>query len=110
MRQLLRVTQAEQAEHSVAAERRRMRLIHHDIMKDILNNESFQKSITEGMCGSALSFSEHFSSPKGCLCVYTYCMFVCLSHRFLYKTTQLRDRKPGPSGGSTHREDSSGEC
>ncbi|XP_012692389.1 acyl-coenzyme A thioesterase 11 isoform X2 [Clupea harengus] len=48
LRQLVPRTQAEQAEHSVAAERRRMRLIHHDIMKDILNNESFQKSITEG--------------------------------------------------------------
>ncbi|KAG5286456.1 hypothetical protein AALO_G00015050 [Alosa alosa] len=48
LRQLVPRTQTEQAEHSVAAERRRMRLIHHDIMTDILNNESFQKGITEG--------------------------------------------------------------
>ncbi|KAL2097501.1 hypothetical protein ACEWY4_006708 [Coilia grayii] len=48
LRQVVPRMQAEQAEHSVAAERRRMRLIHHDIMKDILSNESFQKGITEG--------------------------------------------------------------
>lgn len=47
LRQLVPQTQAEQAEYSIAAERRRMRLIHHDIMKDILNNEAFQKGITE---------------------------------------------------------------
>ncbi|XP_061099426.1 acyl-coenzyme A thioesterase 11 [Conger conger] len=36
-------TQTEQVEHSVAAERRRMRLIHVEIMKDLLNNATLQK-------------------------------------------------------------------
>ncbi|XP_028834183.1 acyl-coenzyme A thioesterase 11 isoform X3 [Denticeps clupeoides] len=40
-------TQAEQVEYSIAAERRRMRLIHDDIMTDILNNTAFQESIAE---------------------------------------------------------------
>lgn len=36
-------TQAEQEEHSVASERRRMRLIHVEIMKDLLSNANLQK-------------------------------------------------------------------
>ncbi|XP_036410482.1 acyl-coenzyme A thioesterase 11 [Megalops cyprinoides] len=36
-------TQEEQVEHSVAAERRRMRLIHVEIMKDLLGNGTVQK-------------------------------------------------------------------
>ncbi|XP_035279046.1 acyl-coenzyme A thioesterase 11 [Anguilla anguilla] len=36
-------TQAEQLEHSVAAERRRMRLVHVEIMKDLLSNATLQK-------------------------------------------------------------------
>ncbi|KAG7456647.1 hypothetical protein MATL_G00238090 [Megalops atlanticus] len=37
-------TQEEQVEHSVAAERRRMRLIHVEIMKDLLGNGTVQKA------------------------------------------------------------------
>ncbi|KAI1883104.1 hypothetical protein AGOR_G00241800 [Albula goreensis] len=37
LKQVVPRTQAEQVEHSVAAERRRMRLIHHEIMKDLLS-------------------------------------------------------------------------
>ncbi len=43
-------THQEQVEHSLAAERRRMRLIHYDIMQDLLNNKTFQISISEGKC------------------------------------------------------------
>uniref|UniRef100_A0A674CZW5 Acyl-CoA thioesterase 11 n=1 Tax=Salmo trutta TaxID=8032 RepID=A0A674CZW5_SALTR len=39
LRPLVPCTQAEQVEHSLAAERRRMRLVHSDIMKDLLTNK-----------------------------------------------------------------------
>ncbi|XP_057190900.1 acyl-coenzyme A thioesterase 11 [Triplophysa rosa] len=47
LKQVVPRTHREQVEHSLAAERRRMRLIHHDIMQDLLNNKNFQKSISE---------------------------------------------------------------
>ncbi|KAA0719014.1 Acyl-coenzyme A thioesterase 11 [Triplophysa tibetana] len=47
LKQVVPRTHREQVEHSLAAERRRMRLIHHDIMEDLLSNKNFQKSITE---------------------------------------------------------------
>ncbi|KAF4117040.1 hypothetical protein G5714_001593 [Onychostoma macrolepis] len=47
LRQVVPCTHQEQVEHSLAAERRRMRLIHHDIMQDLLNNKTFQRSISE---------------------------------------------------------------
>ncbi|XP_031665853.1 acyl-coenzyme A thioesterase 11 isoform X3 [Oncorhynchus kisutch] len=43
LRPLVPCTQAEQVEHSLAAERRRMRLVHADIMKDLLANRAFQQ-------------------------------------------------------------------
>lgn len=43
LRPLVPCTQAEQVEHSLAAERRRMRLVHSDIMKDLLTNKAFQQ-------------------------------------------------------------------
>ncbi|KAI7810158.1 Acyl-CoA thioesterase 11 [Triplophysa rosa] len=43
LKQVVPRTHREQVEHSLAAERRRMRLIHHDIMQDLLNNKNFQK-------------------------------------------------------------------
>uniref|UniRef100_A0A8C8CPR2 Acyl-coenzyme A thioesterase 11 n=1 Tax=Oncorhynchus tshawytscha TaxID=74940 RepID=A0A8C8CPR2_ONCTS len=43
LRPLVPCTQAEQVEHSLAAERRRMRLVHADIMKDLLTNRAFQQ-------------------------------------------------------------------
>uniref|UniRef100_A0A673FNR3 HotDog ACOT-type domain-containing protein n=1 Tax=Sinocyclocheilus rhinocerous TaxID=307959 RepID=A0A673FNR3_9TELE len=43
LRQVVPCTHQEQVEHSLAAERRRMRLIHHDIMQDLLNNKTFQR-------------------------------------------------------------------
>ena len=43
LRPLVPRTQAEQVEHSLAAERRRMRLVHADIMKDLLTNRAFQQ-------------------------------------------------------------------
>ncbi|XP_076837740.1 acyl-coenzyme A thioesterase 11 isoform X2 [Brachyhypopomus gauderio] len=43
-------TDKEQLEHSMAAERRRMRLLHVDIMKDLLSNKTFQWSPSEGEC------------------------------------------------------------
>lgn len=67
-------THREQVEHSLAAERRRMRLIHHDIMEDLLSNKNFQKSITEGMwCNSA---SSHCS-------LHSYFMYTVHSHEQL---------------------------
>ncbi|XP_051556949.1 acyl-coenzyme A thioesterase 11-like isoform X2 [Myxocyprinus asiaticus] len=48
LKQVVPCTHREQVEHSLAAERRRMRLIHHDIMQDLLNNKTFQRSISEG--------------------------------------------------------------
>ncbi|XP_067108878.1 acyl-coenzyme A thioesterase 11 isoform X2 [Osmerus mordax] len=39
------VSQREQVEHSVAAERRRMRLIHHDIIKDLLANRDLRQEV-----------------------------------------------------------------
>ncbi|KAI4894698.1 hypothetical protein NFI96_004118 [Prochilodus magdalenae] len=50
LKQLVPVTHREQVEYSVAAERRRMRLIHIDIMKDLLNSTSFQGCISEAVC------------------------------------------------------------
>ncbi|XP_073705043.1 acyl-coenzyme A thioesterase 11 [Garra rufa] len=47
LKQVVPCTHQEQVEHSLAAERRRMRLIHHDIMQDLLNNKNFQRSISE---------------------------------------------------------------
>ncbi|XP_022534331.2 acyl-coenzyme A thioesterase 11 isoform X2 [Astyanax mexicanus] len=47
LKQLVPFTQREQVEYSVAAERRRMRLLHVDIMKDLLNSTTFQRSIDE---------------------------------------------------------------
>uniref|UniRef100_A0A674EFD7 Acyl-CoA thioesterase 11a n=1 Tax=Salmo trutta TaxID=8032 RepID=A0A674EFD7_SALTR len=43
LRPLVPRTQEEQVEHSLAAERRRMRLVHADIMKDLLTNRAFQQ-------------------------------------------------------------------
>ncbi|XP_071760669.1 acyl-coenzyme A thioesterase 11 [Centroberyx gerrardi] len=37
-------TQAEQVEYSVAAERRRVRMVHDDIIKDLLSDRSFQQA------------------------------------------------------------------
>ncbi|KAL0965932.1 hypothetical protein UPYG_G00288140 [Umbra pygmaea] len=42
LRPLVPRTQTEQVQHSLAAERRRMRIIHADIMKDLLTNRAFQ--------------------------------------------------------------------
>ncbi|KAJ8012304.1 hypothetical protein DPEC_G00067270 [Dallia pectoralis] len=42
LRPLVLCTQAEQVEHSLASERRRMRVVHTDIMKDLLTNRAFQ--------------------------------------------------------------------
>ncbi|KAL6468313.1 hypothetical protein MHYP_G00239900 [Metynnis hypsauchen] len=49
LKQLVPRTHREQVEYSVAAERRRMRLIHIDTMKDLLNSTSFQSSTSEGV-------------------------------------------------------------
>ncbi len=57
-------THQEQVEHSLAAERRRMRLIHHDTMQDLLNNKTFQRSISEGKC---LNWWRHFPFGKDTL-------------------------------------------
>ncbi|CAB1326021.1 unnamed protein product [Coregonus sp. 'balchen'] len=46
LRPLVPRTQAEQVEHSLAAERRRMRLVHADIIKDLLTNRAFQQERT----------------------------------------------------------------
>ncbi|KAM6948193.1 acyl-coenzyme A thioesterase 11-like [Aplochiton taeniatus] len=43
LRPLVPVSQSEVLEHSLAAERRRMRLLHHDIIKDLLTNRAFQQ-------------------------------------------------------------------
>ncbi|XP_072525518.1 acyl-coenzyme A thioesterase 11 [Salminus brasiliensis] len=50
LKQLVPRTHREQVEYSVAAERRRMRLLHIDIMKDLLNSTTFQSSISEDVC------------------------------------------------------------
>ncbi|XP_039532031.1 acyl-coenzyme A thioesterase 11 [Pimephales promelas] len=50
LKQVVPCTHQEQVEHSLAAERRRMRLIHHDTMQDLLNNKTFQRSISEENC------------------------------------------------------------
>ncbi|XP_050987892.1 LOW QUALITY PROTEIN: acyl-coenzyme A thioesterase 11 [Labeo rohita] len=47
LKQVVPCTHQEQVEHSLAAERRRMRVIHHDIMQDLLNNKNVQRSISE---------------------------------------------------------------
>uniref|UniRef100_A0A8C1P3A1 Acyl-CoA thioesterase 11a n=2 Tax=Cyprinus carpio TaxID=7962 RepID=A0A8C1P3A1_CYPCA len=47
LKQVVPCTHQEQVEHSLAAERRRMRLIHHNIMQDLLNNKTLQRSISE---------------------------------------------------------------
>ncbi|XP_067218096.1 acyl-coenzyme A thioesterase 11 isoform X1 [Chanodichthys erythropterus] len=47
LKQVVPCTHKEQVEHSLAAERRRMRLVHHDIMQDLLNNKTFQRSISD---------------------------------------------------------------
>ncbi|XP_051554378.1 acyl-coenzyme A thioesterase 11-like isoform X2 [Myxocyprinus asiaticus] len=47
LKQVVPCTYKEQVEHSLAAERRRMRLIHHDIMQDLLSNQTFKRSISE---------------------------------------------------------------
>ncbi|KAJ8406300.1 hypothetical protein AAFF_G00305310 [Aldrovandia affinis] len=44
LKQVVPHTQAEQVEHSVAAERRRMRLVHAEIMKDLLSDSNLQKA------------------------------------------------------------------
>ncbi|XP_030631747.1 acyl-coenzyme A thioesterase 11 [Chanos chanos] len=48
LKQLHPHTHREQLEHSLAAERRRMRLIHDDTMKDLLSNQTFQNDTGEG--------------------------------------------------------------
>ncbi|CAM4594586.1 hypothetical protein PO909_030616 [Leuciscus waleckii] len=47
LKQVVPCTHQEQVEHSLAAERRRMRLIHYDTMQDLLNNKTFKRSISE---------------------------------------------------------------
>ncbi|XP_043114700.1 acyl-coenzyme A thioesterase 11 [Puntigrus tetrazona] len=47
LKQVVPCTHQEQVEHSLAAERRRMRLIHHDTMQDLLSNKTVQRSISE---------------------------------------------------------------
>ncbi|KAK2901193.1 hypothetical protein Q8A67_009308 [Cirrhinus molitorella] len=47
LKQVVPCTHQEHVEHSLAAERRRMRLIHHDIMQDLLNPKNFQRSVSE---------------------------------------------------------------
>lgn len=47
LKQVVPCTHQEQLEHSLAAERRRMRLVHHDTMQDLLNNKTFQRSCSE---------------------------------------------------------------
>ncbi|KAM9439316.1 acyl-coenzyme A thioesterase 11 isoform 1-T1 [Clarias gariepinus] len=51
LKQLVPYTHREKLEYSVAAERRRMRLLHVEIMKDLLNDAAFQASKSEGVCG-----------------------------------------------------------
>lgn len=51
LKQLVLYTHREKLEYSVAAERRRMRLLHVEIMKDLLNDAAFQASKSEGVCG-----------------------------------------------------------
>lgn len=43
MKPIVPVMQKEQVEYSVAAERRRVRMVHDDIIKDLLSNESVQQ-------------------------------------------------------------------
>lgn len=43
MKPIVPLTQKEQVEYSVAAERRRVRMVHDDIIKDLLSNESVQQ-------------------------------------------------------------------
>lgn len=50
LKQLVPYTHREKLEYSVAAERRRMRLLHVDIMKDLLSDTTFQTSISESVC------------------------------------------------------------
>ncbi|XP_066508620.1 acyl-coenzyme A thioesterase 11-like [Hoplias malabaricus] len=50
LKQLVPQTHREQVEYSVAAERRRMRLVHADIMTDLLNSTSFQSAVSEDIC------------------------------------------------------------
>nr|XP_015210839.1 PREDICTED: acyl-coenzyme A thioesterase 11 isoform X1 [Lepisosteus oculatus]XP_015210840.1 PREDICTED: acyl-coenzyme A thioesterase 11 isoform X1 [Lepisosteus oculatus]XP_015210841.1 PREDICTED: acyl-coenzyme A thioesterase 11 isoform X1 [Lepisosteus oculatus]XP_015210842.1 PREDICTED: acyl-coenzyme A thioesterase 11 isoform X1 [Lepisosteus oculatus] len=47
LKQIIPRTQEEQMEYSIAAERRRMRLIHAEIMKDLLSNGTFQTAAEE---------------------------------------------------------------
>ncbi|TRY87547.1 hypothetical protein DNTS_007097 [Danionella cerebrum] len=47
LKQAVPHTHQEHLEHSLAAERRRMRLIHHEIIEDLLNNRTFQRSFSE---------------------------------------------------------------
>ncbi|KAK1790052.1 hypothetical protein P4O66_002363 [Electrophorus voltai] len=47
LKPLVPCTHKEQLEYSMAAERRRMRLLHIDIMKDLLSNKTFQWSPSE---------------------------------------------------------------
>uniref|UniRef100_A0A8C2AXX6 Acyl-coenzyme A thioesterase 11 n=2 Tax=Cyprinus carpio TaxID=7962 RepID=A0A8C2AXX6_CYPCA len=55
LKQVVPCTHQEQVEHSLAAERRRMRLIHHNIMQDLLNNKTLQRSIKSHDEDEALS-------------------------------------------------------
>ncbi|KAF7692325.1 acyl-coenzyme A thioesterase 11 [Silurus meridionalis] len=52
LKPLIPNTELEKVEYSIAAERRRMRLLHVDIMKDLLSKNIHRTSISEGMFGA----------------------------------------------------------